>query len=463
MLNTFFKARTVFCLLALTGAELHAMSLEQGMSQVLSSNPVVQERLSNYRATVQDLQISQSGYRPKLDLVSSHGRARTNSRVTNFNQESYNFYESSLILSQNLFTGLATKNQIAFQEQRILASANNYIEKVNDISFSFVNVYLQVLRNQELLTIAADNVANHKDIFTKVDTLYESGQTTLSEVEKIQSSLALAQANMVVQENNLMDAQFNLRRVLGTVVALDSFVKPSFNVSLPDNLEQAVDLAIKNNPSILTSNHNISANQFLHRERKHTYYPQVDLQLSQSISDNSGYYSEKYGGRVNETRAAVVFSWNLYNGGADKAEVQKQVSKINQEHQIRDDLQRQVVEGMQLSWSAYTMLDKQLQRLVEYRDFSESTLQNYEDEYDFGRRTLLDLLAAQSDFNSAKSEIVTGQYNKLFAKYRIHDAMGTMVVSVLGNVDLYLNAVGLANQKPEMTLDKLPPHETLSE
>jgi len=458
MLDKICNTQSLIFLLLMSSFKLSATTLEQGIEQVLSSNPVVIERLNNYRVTVQDLNISKSGYRPKVDLVSSHGRARTDSRVTSFNSETYTFYESSLLLTQNLYAGASTKNQVAFQEQRILAAANNYIEKVNDTAFSLVNVYLQVLRNNELLVIAGDNVANHQDIFKKVNVLYENGQTTLSEVEKIQSSLALSQANMVVQENNLMDARFNLRRVLGSSPALDSLVKPTFDAILPENLEQAVDRAIANNPSILTSNHNIDANKYLFQERRHSYYPQVDLQLSQNMSNNNGRYGDKFGGRVQETRAAVVFSWNLYNGGADKAEVQKQVSKINQEYQIRDDLRRQVVEGIELSWSAYTMLDKQLKRLHQYRDFSQRTLEHYEEEYDFGRRTLLDLLAAQSDFTSAKAEIITGNYNKLFAKYRIHDAMGTMVSSILGNVALYQQKVGLDIKAAEMTLDTLPTH-----
>jgi len=457
LLNS-FKLKNLCLVLCFSSYHVQAITVEEGIKQVLATHPVVQERLKNYRATVQDLKIANSAYFPKLDLVSSVGRARTKSRITVFNSEDYNFYENSLILTQNLFSGFSTVNQSDFQQQRILAAANNYIEKSNDVALDLVNVYIQVLLNKELLVTAKENILNNQQIFEKVEMLYENGQTTVSEVEKIQSSLALAESNFVVQENNLMDARFNLQRVLGYLPLVESMSKPSFDTELPKTLKQAANIAIQHNPSILTSNHNVNAAQLLYKERKHSYYPQIDFQLSYNLNDNSDIYGDLYGGKVNESRAGIILTWNLYSGGADRAKVQQQVSAINQEYQIRDELRRQVVESLELSWSAYTMVDKQLSLLIKYRDYSRSTLEHYEEEYDFGRRTLLDLLAAQNDVVAAKNEIITAQYNRLFAKYRIHDAMGTMLVAVLGDDETYLKKVALDRNKTnvEDDLDSLP-------
>ena len=455
-LSKLFKLKNLCLLSCFSVSQVQAITIEEGIKQVLSVHPVVQERLQNYRATIQDLNIAHSTNLPSLDLVSSIGRARTKSRVTAFNSEDYNFYENSLVLTQNLFSGFSSSHQIDFQEQRILAAANNYIEKSNDVALSLVSTYIQVLLNKELLINAKENIVNNQKIFEKVQVLYENGQTTLSEVEKIQSSLALAQSNAVVQENNLLDARFNLQRVLGYLPQVESLSRPTFNAELPKTLQQAANVAILHNPSILTSNHNVNASQILRKERKHSYYPQIDFQLSQQLNDNSDTYGDLYGGKVDETRAAITLSWNLYSGGADKAKIQQQVSAINQEYQIRHDLRRQVVEGLSMSWSAYTMVDKQLGLLLKYREFSRSTLELYEEEYDFGRRTLLDLLSAQNDLVSAQNEIITAEYNRLLAKYRIHDAMGTMLVAVLGEDDAYLKKVAFDSDDIKESLDSLP-------
>jgi adhesin transport system outer membrane protein len=91
----------------------------------------------------------------------------------------------------------------------------------------------------------------------------------------------------------------------------------------------------------------------------------------------------------NRFRAGVVLTYNLYRGGADSDEITKSTSAIYRNVQTKNELQRETIEGLELSWSAYTMTDLQLIELIKYRNFSEETLKLYKEEYDIGRRTLL--------------------------------------------------------------------------
>ena len=72
-----------------------------------------------------------------------------------------------------------------------------------------------------------------------------------------------------------------------------------------------------------------------------------------------------------------------------------------------------------------------------------------------GRRSLLDLLSAQNDFIGAKSQIINAQYSQLFAKYRILDALGTLVTTIAGETNTVYAQVGLAGAEPENE-DTLP-------
>jgi len=72
-------------------------------------------------------------------------------------------------------------------------------------------------------------------------------------------------------------------------------------------------------------------------------------------------------------------------------------------------------------------------------------LELYQQEYDLGRRTLLDLLVAQNDHVAARSQIVTAENDLTFANYRVLDAMGSMVQNVLGSkLTDYTKKVGLS-------------------
>ncbi|MGE3613554.1 MAG: TolC family protein, partial [Sulfurimonas sp.] len=107
------------------------------------------------------------------------------------------------------------------------------------------------------------------------------------------------------------------------------------------------------------------------------------------------------------------------------------------------------------SWTSHEKLGEQLKYLNEYKKFSLQTLTLYSKEYDLGRRSLLDLLSAQNDFIGAKAQIITSEYSLLFSKYRILDAMGTLVTTVVEESDTLYSKVGLRGETPSNN-DTLP-------
>ena len=448
-------------------SSLFAQDLQMTVKEVLSTNPVVQERLKNYNSTKEDIAVAQAGYYPKLDLSIGVGlennQKRTNvdggttlqdpdsSAGTLVDSSTMSVYQTSLKYTQNIFAGFETNAQVSQQKHRTVSAAYSYIEKANDTSFKTVDSYLQVMRNKELLDTAKANVEINKEIFKKVKKLYDAGLTTLSEVNKIESSLSLAESNYVVQENTLMDVKFNMHRVLGRYLNVEDMQKPELNVALPATIEDAAQYSIENNPSLLVAKYNVKLAQATFKEKKSAYYPKIDIELSQNMNQNlSG-----IPGDDDRFRAMAYLSYNLFNGFADQSAIQKSVSQIHQEVESKNDLRRQVLEGLNLSWAANEKLGDQLEHLKDYKKFSLKTLTLYAKEYDLGRRSLLDLLSAQNDFIGAKQQIINTEYSMLFAKYRILDAMGTLVSTVIGNADIVYANVGLVGATPE-NLDTLP-------
>jgi len=437
-------------------SSLFGLTLKESVVEVLNTNPIVQERLKNYRATQQDLNIAESEYYPKVDfraVAGSNYAGKLYNHVRNIN---YTNYETSLQVTQNLFDGFGTMHKVDYQEARILAAAYHYVEKANDTAFKMTNVYLNVLRSYDLLENAKENVKINKDIYNKVKDLYDAGLTTDSEVKKIESSLYLARSNLVVQQSNTHDKEYNFRRILGRMPSKAEMVHPSFDFPMPESIERAAMYAIKHNPSLLVSRYNIKGAEALKDQREKEFYPKVDLEVSQFFND-SHEATNGFDQPDDRFRARVVLTYNLFHGGADSADVQKNISKVAQEVEIKRDLKRQVIEGLDLSWNAYENIAKQLQSLRKYSRYSEKTLELYKEEYDLGRRSLLDLLSSQNDVINARSQIITAKYDYLFAKYRILDAMGLLVVAVTGDETKYTSKVNLyGDAEAKEVLDTLP-------
>lgn len=355
---------------------LGATTLKSVVAQTLDSNPIIMERLQNYRATREEVGIAEAGYYPTLDLQSSVGRKATG-RISSDEdavEETYNVFQNSLILRQNIFNGFSTYEQVNYQKMRTLAAAYSYLEKANDIALQTIKVYINLQKEQELLLNSKTHVKHITGLYIKVKKAYKAGLTKLSEVSKVQSSLSLAKSNYLVQENKLSIALYNYRRVTGVTVNPYKLKVVGFNHSLPQNQEEATSFALEYNPSILVGGYNIKGAEALYRESKSKFYPKVDLEISENYNEN---YNE-FAGADDRLQGMVIVSYNLFNGGADEASRRNKLSKLSQEVSVTQDLRRQVMEGLDLSWAAYELASEQIPFLSDYQKESKHTLKLYD-------------------------------------------------------------------------------------
>ncbi len=439
---------------------LSSSSLKNDINEVLKTNPTVQERLKNFRVSQEDLNIAESEYYPKIDLKFSAGYNKAGSGGLlhhEVDKTEYENYESSVTFTQNLFDGFSTMYKIDYQESQILSDAYRYIETANETAFKMADAYIKVLRSQELLQTARENVQINTSIYNKVKELSDSGLTTDSEVKKIHSSLSLAKSKLTVQKNNALEAQYGYRRVLGRMPNLVDMKRPDFEIKMPSNIEEAALFAIDNNPSLIISRYKIKGAEALYKQKQKGFYPKLDFEVSQTYNDafpqNNGFNSPD-----DRFQARLILTYNLFRGGSDSAQLQKNISKINQEIELKRDIKRKVIEDLDLAWTFYEMTKDQLEDLREYSEFSEQTMTLYKEEYDLGRRTLLDLLTSQNDVINSREQIIKAEYDRLFAKYRILDAMGVLITSVVGESDEYTSKVNLSlnDDKAKEFLDVIP-------
>jgi len=431
-----------------------AVTLKEVVSDVLETNPVIKERLHNYRATRADLRGAESGYYPTLDLEIGVGKDYQG-QFTNRPNENYDIFKNSLILRQNIFRGFSTHEQVNYQMMRSLAAAYSYLEKANDVTLQTIKAYVDLLRHRELVENAKRHVGHITKLFAKVNKAYKAGLTKMSEVSKVRSSLSLAKSNLMVARNRLENSLYNFRRVTGRTISFRELQKVSFTLPLPKDQEKATMYALEYNPSLRVGKYNIKGAEALYRESKSKFYPTIDAEVSANYVDTlDSNHLPRYPDRDDGIKAMLMVRYNLFNGGADEAARVNKMSKVSQEMEVANDLRRQVMEGMDLSWSTYELSKSQIPVLRRYRDQSSETLRLYWKEYNLGERSLLDLLATENDLKRANDELIEARYNMLLAKYRILDAMGLTMASVMGDVTPYYHKVGLFNdgKSPEDTL-----------
>lgn len=434
---------------------LSALTLKEAVSDVLDSNPVVTERLHNYRATRADLGSAEAGYYPTVDIELSAGKDYRG-RFTSEADETYNIFQNSLILRQNIFRGFSTHEQVNYQEMRTLAAAYSYLEKANDITLQTIKAYIDILRYKDILKNSKRHVRHIQKLYSKVKKAYKSGLTKMSEVSKVQSSLSLAKSNELVAANKLTNAIYNFRHLTGRVVSPNELKSVRFDLPLPSSQEEAALYALEYNPSVVVGKYNIKGAEALYRESKSNYLPTLDMEVKANYADTFDNTAIPYPDKSDDVKGMLVLRYNLFRGGADEADRIKKLNKISQEVAVTDELKRQVIEGLNLSWGTYELSKHQIPSLKRYRDQSAETLRLYVKEYELGERSLLDLLATENDLSRANDELINAKYNMLVAKYRILDAMGLTIASLSSDVKKYYKRVGLFTKGKVKDMGNLP-------
>ncbi len=423
-----------------------AVTLEETVKEVLSTNPQVLERISYFRSVKQDVGIAESGYYPKIDIVAGIGREKTKNSSTLYKSKYLDREEVGIVLSQNIFEGFGTQSDVNKQLYRVSSAAYSVIEKANKISLDMVEVYTELLKQKGLLNAAEANIETHKKINAKIQERIDSGVGANSEIEQSSSRLALAESNYVVQMNNYEDAVSNFIKIYGSFVHPDDLEEPKQFSNLPTTKSEAIAEASKLNPSLRVQRANIKVAKNNYNITKKEFYPRFDIEARQDWNRNIGGVN----GRDDSASIMLKLRYNLYNGNADIANKQKSISAMHQELRSLEDLQRRVEESIRLSWMAYTTLEKQIGYLEKHKELTAKTLASYTEEFNLGRRTLLDILDTEEEMYSAERELSVAKYDYILAQYRIAESIGVLSSTMDST---FVNMVGLGddtNSKAEI-------------
>ncbi len=405
-----------------------AQTLEESVQLTIDENPEIQTAKSERLAVEQEIDQAKSSYFPSVDLGAGYGYERSNNPTTRRGNPDgkkrnvdYDRTELSASLRQMLFDGFSTPSEVNRHKARTNARAYTVFGQSEITALEAVEAYLNVLRRQNLLQLAKENLAIHERTNDQIALRAESGIGKKADAQQSLGRVALAETNVKSEEGNLFDAETAFQRVIGVLPKdLEPAPDPIDNIS--ENLDAAIEEAIENHPILKSANSDIESAFAQHKTAASPYYPRVDLEAGYSWNNNL----DGIPGKNEDLTAMVKMQWNVFKGGKDKARRSETAHLINQAKNIRDNTYRQVVESMRLSWVAYQTVKNQMVFFKRHSDASVKTSKAYQEQFNIGQRSLLDLLDSANEMFQAKSAYVNSLYDQQFAMYRILTSKGTL-------------------------------------
>lgn len=403
---------------------LHALDLRSALAESISTNPDIAQKRHELSLAYHELDIARSGFLPKIDVRSSAARERANTQMTGFQSRDFNTLNTNITLTQNLFSGFSTSAETAAKQHAIEMSMYALEEKTNDLALRLIKGYLEVLKSHELMAIEKENVAAHEAMHHKITLKTQSGSARNSDHKEVMAKLALSYVNALTQDNNYNDAAAALNQILGHYVDAKRLTKPLIEgANIPVSLDKALTEALDKHPSILVGRAEVQSSKESVGLEKSSYYPKVDAELNARNYNNASGTEN-----VDKTAAAMVtLSYNLYNGGSDEARIKRSLAMASTATERLRSIERGVMEEMTLAYNSYQILDRQKPFLELYCDANKDKTALYHEEYDLGRRSLIDLLDAEDEYATSKRKVIENEYDRLYAYFRLLAAKNGLI------------------------------------
>jgi len=403
--------------------EATALSLEAAIQHTLQTNP---EMLAVQHETVaREFEVKQAraGYLPELSVTAGLGRETRTAPATGNETVELDRQELGLQAKQMVFDGFATSSEVSRQVARVESIGHEGKATAERLALDVSESYLNVLRRASLLDLTRDTLWEHQNIYDQMKLRSEKGVGSKADLDQIAARLALANANMVVAQTNLADAQTHFYRVTGLYPNLVNMKKPEAKGVLPASRDKAISVAISNHPQLQSASADVSAAKSQYEAAGSRFWPSVSLEAEKRWDDNVGAVP----GEDEDLIVALRLRYELYSGGANKSRRQQTAYLVEEAKSVRNNSRRQVVESMNLSWNAYEALDAQMVFLEQHVTAAKNTKSAYIKQFNIGRRTLLDLLNTETEVVEARRALINAQFDSLFARFRIFNAAGQLI------------------------------------
>ncbi len=416
---------------------LCALNLNEAVHQTIESNPQISIKKNILQSEKKLLKTSKSGYLPSIDLAYSIGREVTHTIANSKDEVTNTIQDASATLTQNVFSGFDTKNTVKKQKALVLSADSKVEETANTLALDITMAYIDILKKKELQDIAKENVAVHSKYLKQIKEKVDAGIGRKSDYKQTLSRYENAQSSYYLAEQNYKNAIYAFQRLLKLDVTAQDLEKPSIGVLPAENVEDLVSIALKNNPTIHASIADIKSAEATVNKSSANYYPKADIEAkaywnknlngirtsaAQPYNENDGYYVK------------LNLTYNIFNGLADKYTKESSRYKLLEKQNVLADSKRFVEAYTRVAWQTYISSKTQITHIEKNIQASKETVADYQEEYDLGRRSIIDLLNIELEYNAARNRMATTQYDNILAYYKILSYTGKLLESM--NVDI---------------------------
>lgn len=399
------SAGVIALLTGLASFPADAKSLQDAVRASIDFHPTVQEAGSRAKASTFSISEARGGYLPQVNLSGDGGYQISNNPSTRGAARAANSTTSSTVglparqvsavATQLLFDGFRTPALIDVADAQAGSARWTYTSTGETIGLRAVQAYLDVLRNQEFVRYAEENVKEHRDLVNTIR-LRAEGPGSGADTIQAESRLQLALANLETRRGDLEDAKARYIETVGEAPDEVGAPMQARDIAVPE-IAEAVQTAVDNSPTVKATAKTVDAAKSAIKVAESPFYPRLDVEVGGTTGDDlSGVR-----GANSEAHGRLVMRYALLSGGSDLARTRRAEEEMNAAKLADAEARRQVRENVRLAVEDIRRARARLDPLMRHRETVGDVLVAYKAQFDTRRRTLLDVLDIVNErFNS---------------------------------------------------------------
>ena len=417
----------IFLIFSFLLSPVLAESFNEALKKAYNNNPELNAERESLNISEQDLNISKGSYLPTITLSGSKSREDTD-KLTNQDgsDASINNVDpsiQSITITQTLID-FGRGAELAKSKIGIELSKAKLLKKEQDILYKSIEAYMGLISANEKLRINKSNV-NLLDRQVETDRIrLERGQISLSDVAQSESSLAGAQAKLIQAENDFLTSKLNYENIIGDLNNAELLDKNSIiDISLPQNLDSAIEESKKNNPDLLIAQLEYEQSKKDTISARSDLAPSATLSFDRTMSDD---LNSTYDEREKDTLKATL-TWPLFSGGKNYANLNKNKSMELQKNLLLNNVTKKNQTDVASAWSNYQSNKSLLNSVRAQVNAAEIANEGIVAEYNSGSdRTTLEVIQSNSLLLNAQISLTESELNYALSKFNLLKSIGLL-------------------------------------
>jgi TolC family type I secretion outer membrane protein len=410
---------------ALAPAPGAAQSINEALTITYQSNPTLRAARAELRAVNEGVAQELSNWRPLVTLESSAGVEQIERDKPSDDSNTRSPYDAELNVVQPLYRGGRTVAGTEQAEQAVLAQRAFLKTVEQGVLFDAAAAYLDVWRDQSILQLTIKNEQVIARQLEASEDRFEVGEVTRTDVAQSESRLSRATAERIQAEGNLASSRAIFQRVVG--VYPEILVQPDLLTGLPENLEDLIEISIREDPRIVQAVYDERAAQKSVRVAEGELLPSVQLRAGLQHQDEFVNSENTF----QEARLMAELLVPLYQQGAVSSRV-RQAKQIASQRRIEvDEIRLLAREDAIEAWESLQTAKAQIVSFKAGVSSTKIALEGVRQENLVGSRTVLDVLDAEQEVLDAQVSLVVANRDELLADFALKQAMGHLTAQAL--------------------------------